>query len=285
MSTEFDDGDAIDTDSQGRLVFGSTGVPGVAHPIAVDATGHIILGAGTSVLGSINVQGPASGDWLEPHTTDYDTGGGTNSVTAFGVAVPGAGGAIVINGDGTYGLDVDVTRSALPAGAATSALQTSSEAILTTIDADTGAIKTSLELIDNAISGSEMQVDVVAALPAGTNTIGNTHTKELVYISQTEYTVDAAAVTLVDASAIDSTTKYIRIVNCAETNVYIRVGGTDPIAPSATANFSVCLAPYEDRWFPFGYLAGAGTLNDIKGIRSAAATNDNVVVELYAFAA
>jgi hypothetical protein len=37
---------------------------------------------------------------------------------------------------------------------------------------------TALQLIDNAISGNEMQVDVVAALPAGSNTIGavtNTH--------------------------------------------------------------------------------------------------------------
>lgn len=44
--------------------------------------------------------------------------------------------------------------------------------LLTTMDADTGAIKTAVEIIDNAIDGSEMQVDVVAALPAGTNAIG-----------------------------------------------------------------------------------------------------------------
>jgi hypothetical protein len=43
-----------------------------------------------------------------------------------------------------------------------------SDAIL----ADTAAIQTAVELIDNAISGNEMQVDVVAPLPAGTNTIG-----------------------------------------------------------------------------------------------------------------
>jgi len=46
------------------------------------------------------------------------------------------------------------------------------DAVLDTIDADTGAIKTAVEIIDNAISGTEMQVDVVAALPAGSNTIG-----------------------------------------------------------------------------------------------------------------
>ena len=55
-----------------------------------------------------------------------------------------------------------------------------SEALLTTIDADTSAlvtsndaIKTAVEIIDNAISGTEMQVDVVAPLPAGTNNIGD----------------------------------------------------------------------------------------------------------------
>jgi len=35
------------------------------------------------------------------------------------------------------------------------------EGLLTTIDSDTGAIKTAVEIIDNAISGNEMQVDVI----------------------------------------------------------------------------------------------------------------------------
>ena len=46
------------------------------------------------------------------------------------------------------------------------------EVLLGTIDADTGAIKTAVEILDNAIDGSQMQVDVVAALPAGSNAIG-----------------------------------------------------------------------------------------------------------------
>ena len=46
------------------------------------------------------------------------------------------------------------------------------EVLLTGIDADTNAIKTAVEIIDNAISGSEMQVDVVASLPAGSAAIG-----------------------------------------------------------------------------------------------------------------
>lgn len=69
--------------------------------------------------------------------------------------------------------DVDVASSALPSGASTSAKQDTIighldgvQGLLTTIDGDTGTIA-------GAVSGSEMQVDVVAALPAGDNNIGN----------------------------------------------------------------------------------------------------------------
>jgi hypothetical protein len=41
-----------------------------------------------------------------------------------------------------------------------------------TLASDDPAV-TALQILDNAISGSEMQVDVVAALPAGTNNIGD----------------------------------------------------------------------------------------------------------------
>jgi hypothetical protein len=79
----------------------------------------------------------------------------------------------VIPGDATNGLDVDVTRCALPSGASTAANQTTIighldgvEGLLTTIDSDTGALAA-------CASGTELQVDVVAALPAGDNNIGN----------------------------------------------------------------------------------------------------------------
>lgn len=41
------------------------------------------------------------------------------------------------------------------------------------IESDADAIRVATELIDNAISGSEMQVDIVAELPAGTQNIGD----------------------------------------------------------------------------------------------------------------
>lgn len=107
---------------------------------------------------------------------------------------------------------IEVSNLADIAGDATAANQDEQTALLTTIDADTGslastvvggqlqvdlasvsttlyveqptgsalqtteansaAIKTAVETIDNAIAGNEMQVDVVGALPAGTNAIG-----------------------------------------------------------------------------------------------------------------
>lgn len=63
--------------------------------------------------------------------------------------------------------DVTVTGS-VTANAGTN-LNTSALALETTAT----AIKNAVELIDNAISGSELQVDVVASLPAGTNNIGD----------------------------------------------------------------------------------------------------------------
>ena len=69
-------------------------------------------------------------------------------------------------------MQVDVITCALPTGASTAANQTTIighldgvEGLLTTIDADTSTLA-------GAVSGTEMQVDVVAALPAGTNLIG-----------------------------------------------------------------------------------------------------------------
>ena len=43
----------------------------------------------------------------------------------------------------------------------------------TVTEASASAIKTAVEVIDNAISGTEMQVDIVASLPVGTNIIGS----------------------------------------------------------------------------------------------------------------
>ena len=78
---------------------------------------------------------------------------------------------------------VSISSSALPAGAATE----------TTL-AD---IKTSVQLIDNAVSGNELQVDVVAPLPSGTNTIGKVDVNTL------------SVIDLLDAGILDTSSTNI----------------------------------------------------------------------------
>jgi hypothetical protein len=67
---------------------------------------------------------------------------------------------------GVHVAHVNVDTNALPTGAATAANQDTANTAL-------AAIQTAVQLIDNAVSGSEFQVDVVASLPAGTNNIGD----------------------------------------------------------------------------------------------------------------
>jgi hypothetical protein len=58
-----------------------------------------------------------------------------------------------------------------------------------TVAADITAIKTAVETLDNAVSGNEFQVDIVASLPAGTNSIGNVNTISAVTTVSTVSTV------------------------------------------------------------------------------------------------
>lgn len=68
-------------------------------------------------------------------------------------------GTVAATQSGTWNITNVSGTISLPTGAATE----------TTL----GAIKTSVELLDNAVAGNELQVDIVASLPAGTNNIGD----------------------------------------------------------------------------------------------------------------
>lgn len=102
---------------------------------------------------------------LTANLNSETTNGG--SLPSSVLVVAGYDGANVraIKTDSTGEVQVDISSSALPSGAATAALQTAGNNLLTTIDADTSALA-------GAVSGTEVQVDIVASLPAGTNAIG-----------------------------------------------------------------------------------------------------------------
>ena len=107
----------------------------------------------------------------------YDSSGRTLGDGDVGAIALDADGAVHI-ADGGNTITVDGTVTANLSSTDNTVLDniltknTEIDAVLDTIDADTGAIKTAVEIIDNAISGSEMQVDIVASLPAGTAAIG-----------------------------------------------------------------------------------------------------------------
>lgn len=129
----------------------------------------------------------------------YTEGDTDVSITGTAMMVEDASNTLQpAQGDKTNGLDVDVTRSALPTGAATSAKQ------------DTG--NTSLSTLAGAVAGSEMQVDVVT-LPVAFNTGTRSATTQRVTIA-TDDSVPVTNAGLTElAAAINSSKVDVNIVS------------------------------------------------------------------------
>jgi len=72
-------------------------------------------------------------------------------------------------------LQVDVVSAPTTTvtGTVTANLSATDNAVLDDIAQKLGDVETAVQLLDNAVSGNELQVDVVASLPAGDNNIGN----------------------------------------------------------------------------------------------------------------
>lgn len=80
----------------------------------------------------------------------------------------------VLEADGVTQTDVvvlDVGRQAAAASKSV-AMATEDKTVLDSLATKLDTVITAVQLMDNSISGSETQVDVVAALPAGTNRVG-----------------------------------------------------------------------------------------------------------------
>ena len=161
--------------SSQMIIGGYYSAGAVVYPLAVDAAGQLqvdIVSSSPLPTGAATSALQTTGNGILT-TIDADTSILAASVTASKMQVDvvaslpagtNAIGKLSANSGVDIG-DVDVLSSALPSGAATSALQTTANGILTTIDADTS-------LLAGAVSGTEVQVDIVASLPAGSNAIG-----------------------------------------------------------------------------------------------------------------
>lgn len=140
--------DAIKTAVEGTLTVGS----------------HAVTNAGTF---AVQVDGTAL-----TRLTDIETNTNFGAVTGGGTETGALRVTIANNSTGVLSIDdnggsitVDASSLPLPTGAATAANQSTANAALS-------AIQTAVQTLDNIVSGSEAQVDIVAPLPAGTNAIG-----------------------------------------------------------------------------------------------------------------
>lgn len=110
------------------------------------------------------------------------------------------------------------------------------------------AIRTAVETIDNAISGSEMQVDVVGSLPAGTNNIGDVDiasalpagTNAIGKLTQpatptlANVTMTGSSVTL---AASNTARRNLMIFNDSGVTVYVKLGST-----ASSTSFTIKMA-------------------------------------------
>lgn len=108
--------------------------------------------------------------------------------------------------------DVDVlTLPADPLGANADAAATagstgSLSAKLRLATSQLDSIKTAVETLDNTVGGSELQVDVVAALPAGTNAIGKLAANSGVDIGDVDVTSISAGTNLIGDANLQART-------------------------------------------------------------------------------
>lgn len=133
---------------------------------AASATASLALEAGGNLADVATDTGSIAGD-----TTSID---GKITACNTGAVVLAAGTALV----GKFSIDQSTANAnevVVKSGSVTADLGANNDVTVTSgaiTETNSGAIKTAVEKIDDAISGSEMQVDVVAALPAGTNLLG-----------------------------------------------------------------------------------------------------------------
>lgn len=174
---------------------------------------------------------PATGSGSATPVVATDDAGAGGHVQIIKLAISADGSATVIPADATNGLDVDVTRVAdgadvslgAIADAAVAAGATGSvQAKLRRLTTDLDAVKTAVQLLDDAIAGTEMQVDVVAALPAGTNAIGKLAANSGVDIGDVDVLSIAAGTNLIGGVNVRPGTSggltISRVISAASTN-------------------------------------------------------------------
>lgn len=158
-------------------ISGTISLPTGAATSALQTTGNAILttiDADTSTLAAVDFATQTTLAAINAKlVSGTDIGDVTinNGAGISAVNIQDGGNTITVDGtiaatqSGTWNINNVSGTVSLPTGAAT-------ETTLASILADTASMDTNLGTVAGAVSGSEMQVDIVAALPTGSNTIG-----------------------------------------------------------------------------------------------------------------
>lgn len=145
-------------------------------------TGNALLAERDDALGGLTA---IEGDWSQLFCD------------ANGALWTAVNGTVTVDGSG-------VTQPV--SGTVTANLGATDNAVLDSIDAQTASMDTNLGTVAAAVSGSEMQVDVVASLPAGTNAIGKLAANSGVDIGDVDVTSIAAGSNLIGDVGIQGRT-------------------------------------------------------------------------------
>jgi hypothetical protein len=174
-------------------------------------------------------------------SSDVSIGGGTEYDDGDADATPTGSVAMGTDGSNVFAIatdtdghqQVDVQSSALPSGAATSAKQDTVighldgvEGLLTTIDGDTGNISTKIDTVAGAVSGSEMQVDVVT-MPTTTVQATNLDIRDL-----TNTDVVTAELSATDNAVLDAIAASTAAIDTDTTTLIGHVDGLETLVTS-----------------------------------------------------
>ena len=208
------------------------------NSITVD---YATTGSGTAT-GALRVELPTNG------TGTVGLNAGTNAIGKLaansGVDIGDVDILSIAAGDNNIGNVDIVTVPADPFGANADAAATaggtgSIQAKLRNLTSTNDAIKTAVETIDNAISGSEMQVDVVGALPAGTNAIGKLAANSGVDIGDVDVTSIAAGTNAIGRVGHD-------VTGIGHGVTTVTTAGTDVVLAGSTACKEVTIQAQTD---------------------------------------
>lgn len=151
-------------------------------PVAVAADGDNVARRGTAYGAAYSQIVDSSGNFVDTFGggTQYTEGDTDATITGTAMLMEGATNTLVpAQGTATDGLLVNLgsNNDVTVTGTVTANLGATDNAVLDAIQTATEATQTAVELIDNAISGTEMQVDIVSsALPSGAATAANQST-------------------------------------------------------------------------------------------------------------